>query len=87
MRRSKQSCTWGSELPHVQNLFKLCQKLHFIRLIKIPRQKNPTLPLRSRYMERKTKVHMAYYRANMFITIASYRMSQLRYQFTSREHS
>ena len=43
--------------------------------LKIPRQKNPTLPLRSRHMERETKVHMAYSRAHMFVT--SYHMSQL----------
>ena len=36
----------------------------------IPRQKNPTLPLRSRYMERKTKVHMAY-------NLGQYKMEQL----------
>ena len=47
----------------------------------IPRQNNPTLPLRSRHMERKTEVHMAYSRAHMFLT--SYHMSQLRYQFTN----
>ena len=41
--------------------------------------------LRSRHMERKTKVHMAYSRAHMFVT--SYHMSQLRCQFTSRDHS
>ena len=39
--------------------------------LKILRQKNTTLPLKSRHIERKTKVHMGYH------------MFQLRYQFTS----
>ena len=38
-----------------------------------------------KHMERKTKDHMAYSRAHKFVT--SYHMSQLRYQFTSRNHS
>ena len=47
--------------------------------LKIPRQKNPTLPLRSRHIERKTKVHMAYSRAHMsqVITCLSYGTSLL----------
>ena len=38
------------------------------------------------HMERKTKVHMAYSRAHIFVTSHDH-MSQLRYQFTSRDHS
>ena len=34
---------------------------------------------------RKTKVRIASSRAHMFVT--SYHMSQLRYQFTNRDHS
>ena len=54
--------------------------------LKIPRQKNPTLPLRSR----KTKVHVAYSLAHMFADVRHKLSSQLRsvqYQFTSRDHS
>ena len=51
--------------------------------LKIPRQKNPTLPLRSRAHGKKDQSPHGLLTAQMFVT--SYHMSQLRYQFPSRD--
>ena len=50
------------------------------------KESNATSEIESTMAEKKTKVHMAYSRqAHMFV--ASYHMSQLRYQFISRDQS
>ena len=49
--------------------------MHVLLSLKIPRQKNPTLPLIEIEAHGK-EVHMAHSRAHMIVT--SYHMSQLR---------
>ena len=51
--------------------------------LKIPRQKNPTLPLRSRAHGKKDQSPHGLLTAHMFVT--SYHMSQLQNQFPSRD--
>ena len=52
--------------PHVQNCFKLCQKLHLILLIKILIRKNFTVPfLKYKRLKLKLRVFLAGHSAAM----------------------
>ena len=72
--KPRRSCSWIYEINKL--LVSLNKRLNNIMLERtieyntnqprlIPRQKNPTLSLRPRHKERKTKVHMAYSRAHV----------------------